>query len=188
MKKRHNIGMNKKASAADTIYVPLFILIIACTIFIAGYVWVSFSGSFGDMIASQAAHGYVSNVTNATIQTALTDIQVSMASFDYVFPLLVGGLLLVSLIFAFKTGASVVYAIVSLFMWALALMFSLIFTNIFGTFQVTFPTMAAQYPIVSYTMNNMKWIVLGWVFLLSVVMFTRNKNEDRQIQQMEAYQ
>jgi len=168
--------INKKASLADSIYMPMYLLIISSTIFIAYYVWITFAINFAPIAAASP--------NNSTIVQAINDIQGSMANFDYMFPFLVGGLLIVSLLFAFRTGANVMYAYVSVIFWLLALIMSVIFTNIFGSFAVTFPTVANSFPIISYTMNNMKWISLFWAFLISVVMFTRTKAEDNQLRAM----
>lgn len=169
--------MNKKASLADSIFIPIYILVIAATMFIAYYVWTQFNVNFTPIAMQSAA--------NSTLIRAMSDIQGSMQNFDYMFPFLVGGLLIVSLIFAFRTGASVIYAFVSVIFWVLAVMMSAIFTNIFGAFETVFPDVAAAFPIITYTMNNMKWICLFWAFLLSMVMFTRNKQEDQQLRAME---
>ena len=37
--------------------------------------------------------------------------------------------------------------------------------------------MGTTFIISNFLMTNMKWIVLGWLALISVVMFSRNKNE-----------
>ena len=111
----------------------------------------------------------------------MNNIQIGLMSFDYMFPFLVIGLLTVSLIFAFKTGASVIYAVLSIIMWAFALIISAIFTNIFGQFELSFPTLATSLPIITYLMNNMKWIVLVWLFLITVIMFSRNRAEEQQM-------
>jgi hypothetical protein len=174
---------NKKGSLADSIFIPMYILIISITIFCAVYVWGAFNVNFTAVIQT------TDNQTQSTLNGAMTDIQDSMAAFDYMFPFLVGMLLITSLIFAFKTGANIVYAFVSLIMWILALIMATIFTNIFGQFQITFPTVAASYPIIVLIMNNMKWIALFWAFLISLVMFTRTNPEEKRIEMaMGAYQ
>ena len=101
------------------------------------------------------------------------------------FPIIVVGLMLVSLIFAFKTGASVMYAVLSLVFWAFAMLMASVFTNIFGAFQDSFPAIATTLPIITFIMNNMKWVVLMWLFLICIVMFTRNKIEDEKISDAE---
>jgi hypothetical protein len=67
------------------------------------------------------------------------------------------------------------------------MIFSAIFTNVFGAFESTFPQVAAVLPILTYLMNNIKWVVLAWLFLISIVMFTRNKQEDTSIRAQEAF-
>jgi hypothetical protein len=95
------------------------------------------------------------------------------------------GLMIVSLIFAFKTGSSVIYAILSILMWAFALLLSSIFTNIFLEFSSNFPDATANFPIANYIMINIKWVVLFWLFLISVVMFTRSSKENEVISASE---
>lgn len=169
---------DKKGAVTDTIYVPMYLVGIAITIFIGLYIWGAFRTSFADLVAPTPY--------NSTIVQVMNNIQVSMASFDFMFPLLVIGLLIISLIFAYKTGASVIYTILSFILWGLAMMMSIIFTNIFGEFESAFPSVSTTLSIIPLIMNNMKWIVLFWVFLISVVMFTRNKREEQQISATEA--
>jgi hypothetical protein len=163
---------NKKASVADSVFVPIYILVIAMTMFVGYYVWSTFVTNFTPL----ATNVNISSTENLT--RVMSDITVSMGYFDYMFPFLVFGLLLVSLIFAFKTGASIVYAFVSIFMWALAVIMSIVYAEIFRVFELQFTAIGGNFLIVSYIMANIKWISLIWAFLISVVMFTRNKSEE----------
>ena len=170
--------MNKKGSLLDTIYLPAYIMVLAMTIFIGFYVWTAFHTSFTTTVDNSVGQGLISADQNATIQTAMNNIDVSINAFDYTFPILVIGLMLVSLVFAFKSGAGVMYSVVSVVLWAFAVFFSMIFSNIFTQFALSFPTEGAQFTIISWIMTNLKWVTLGWVFLISVVMFTQNKKEN----------
>lgn len=173
--------LNKKASMLDAVYGPAKLLGCAIAIFIGVFIWMSFNTAFQPMTDNMTpAH-------NSSIQEAITNVQIGLYSVDYVFPFLVFGLLLVSLIFAYKVGANVIYAVLSLVLWALAMIFSAIFTNVFGAFEATFPQVAAVLPILTYLMNNMKWIVLVWLFLISIVMFTRSTRETSSIAAQEAF-
>jgi len=169
--------MNRKAAVTDAVFVPAFILVIACTILIGLYVWATFADVFADVVADSPS--------NATVVEAMDTISVSLASFDYMFPIMVFGLMIISLIFAYRTGANVIYAIVSIVLWALALMMSVIYSNIFETISASFPTVTGTIPIISFMVLNMKWIVLAWLLLISIVMFTRNKQEDQNISAQE---
>lgn len=166
---------NRRAAITDAIYGPAKLLLISVTMIIGVFIWMSFMTNFSPIAAGLPTPG------NTSMQIAITNIQTGLYSFDYIFPFIVFGLLLVSLIFAFKTGASIIYAFLSIILWVLSLLISAIFTNIFGEFEKTFPAAAAVLPILTYIMNNMKWLVLIWLFLISVVMFTRNKMEDDRI-------
>jgi len=166
---------NKKGSLIDTISVPVVILMLTMTAFIGLYVWYSFQDTMAITIADKSY--------NSTIVTAMDEITISIQTIDYMFPLLVGGLLIVSLILAFKAGSSVLYSFVSIILWMFALVMSVIFSNIFEEFSSHFVGIAGDYSIMTYIMLNMKWLVLSWVVLLSLVMFTRNKQEENLISQ-----
>lgn len=170
--------MNKRASLMDSVLVPIYLLIVGVTIVVALYVWSTFSTNF--LIATADAPGA------SIIAQAVSDIQVSLQGYDYMFPFIIGGLLLASIIFAYKTGANVLYAAASLILWAFAMLLSVIITNVFGEFETVFPTVAASIPIIAYSMDNMRWIVLAWLALISLVMFTRDKKDDRQLAAMES--
>lgn len=166
--------MNKKGAITDTIFVPIFLLILVITTFVGLYVWISFQAAMTTTVANTAA--------NATVVNAMNDIRTGLNTFDYVFPILFVGLLLMSLIFAFKTGSSVIYAFLSLILWGFALLMSAVITNIFSTFLAGFPAeISTQYSIMTYMLLNIKWIVLAWLFLISAIMFTRTKREDQNL-------
>lgn len=167
--------MNKRASLIDSIYMPIYILLVGCTIFIAYYVWINFVDVFTP-IATNVNFSDGSNLTST-----MTDITVSIGYLDYMFPFLVFGLLIVSLIFAFKSGVSVVYSYLSIVMWVLAVMISIILSNIFELFAQQFISIGGVFTIISFIMENMKWIALIWAFLISIVMFTRSQQESQNL-------
>ena len=119
---------------------------------------------------------------NSTIVQTMDELRASYTSIDYMIPLMVGGLMIVSLIFAFQTGASVIYAFISLIFWAFAMLMATVFTNVFVQFSKNFPTVSSELPMLIYIMANMKWVVLVWVFLISLVMFSKNKQDDSRSQ------
>lgn len=171
---------SKKGSVMDPITVGALILSIAITIIIL----MSFWGSF-----DTAIRGAVSgSVANESVTNVLTELTMTYSYIDYMIPLMVGGLMLISLILAFKTGAGVIYVFLSIISWAFALLMSAVYTNIFELFEVNFPIVAGNYPILCFIMIRMKWIVLVWVFLISLVMFTRKSSEDKAFNSgMEGY-
>jgi len=162
---------NKKGSLTDVIFGPASILAIILTFFIAVYVWDSFNTTFQATMVSN-----LNNETQILMNQSISNISIGLNTIDYIMPIIVAGLLLVSLIFAFKTGASVIYAILSIILWVLALIMSAIFTNIYLQVDESLG-MGTTFIISNFLMTNMKWIVLGWLALISVVMFSRNKNE-----------
>ena len=161
----------KKGSIMDPITVGAVILACGITIFVMMAFWSAFDTAIRDVVSDSPANESVSN--------ALTSLTTTYSYIDYMIPMLVGGLMIVSLILAFKTGAGIIYAFLSLVAWAFALLMSAVYTNIFEMFAENFPIIASNYPILVFIMANMKWIVLAWVFLLSLVMFTRTKAEDK---------
>ena len=170
----------KKGSVMDPITVGSVILVVAITIFISMFTWYGFNNAMRDVVEDTAS--------NETVTATLTELSTTYSYIDYMIPLMVGGLMLVSLIFAFKTGAGLVYSFVSLIAWGFAMLMAAVYTNIFETFKYTFPVVTANYPLLIFIMDNMKWIVLGWLFLISLVMFTRDKKEDASYSQgMEKY-
>ena len=136
--------MNKRGSIMDAIYVPMYLLIIAITIIIAAYVWHQ---------TSSAIEPVMNQTVNNTAQL-INDIDQGFAAIDYMFPLLVGGLLIVSLIFAFKSGANVIYAILSFILWVFAIFISAIFSNLWSEFVTIFTGTSADYPIIYYIITK----------------------------------
>ncbi len=167
-------SINKKASIYDPITVGAFILSIAITIFIMIYFWYGFDDSMREVVANSPA--------NESVTGVLDDLTLTYSYIDYMMPMLVGGLMILSLIFAFKTGANIAYAFLSLLAWGFAILMATVYTNVFETFKVVFPEVALAFPILVFIMDNMKWVVLAWLFLISLVMFTRNKKEDTSLQ------
>jgi len=167
---KFNLSKNKKGSLYDPITLGAVLLVMGITIFIAFSIW----GGFADAIQVAA----VGTPGEAQINETVTQLTGAYASIDYMIPLIVIAFMITSLILAFKTGANIVFAFLSLITWGFAILMSLVFKDIFELFAVNFPTVAAQFPILSFVLMNMKWIVLAWLFLISLVMFTRNKQED----------
>jgi len=161
----------KKGSIMDPITVGAVILACAITIFVMMSFWSSFDTAIRDVVSDSSA--------NESVTNTLTQLTATYSYIDYMIPILVGGLMLVSLILAFKTGAGIIYGFLSLIAWAFALLMSAVYTNVFELFEVNFPIVANNYPILVFIMSNMKWIVLAWVFLLSLVMFTRVSSENK---------
>ncbi len=169
------LNFNKKGSVMDPITMGAVILTCGITIFVMMFFWGAFDTAMRESVAGSPA--------NESVINTLESLSLTYTYLDYGIPMLVGGLMLVSLILAFKTGSGVVYAFLSLIAWAFALLMSAVYTNIFESFTLNFPVVATSYPILVFVMENMKWIVLIWVFLISLIMFTRTKKEDAQFNQ-----
>jgi hypothetical protein len=174
--------INKRGSLADPIFAPIFLIIIAATMFICYFIWSQFAATFPGVMSANAN---VNNPGNATVTQAINDITGIYNTFDYSIPFIVGVMLILSLVFAFKRGAPVIYIGLAIVFWIVAFIMSSVYSNIFYQFSSAFPTVAVHFPILSYIMNNIQFLVLGWLFLISVVMFTRSKKEDKSISAQE---
>lgn len=172
-------SLNKRGSLFDSIAIPIGILGVAMTIFLAYYVWITFATNFTGISDTII----LPDGQNLTAITA--EITTSISYLDYMFPFLVLGLLIASLIFAFKTGANVIYSYVSIFMWVLALILSVVFETIFEAFAANFTSIGGTFVIVSFVMTNIKWLVLSWAFIISLIMFTRTQADDQRIASAE---
>lgn len=162
--------MNKKGSLADPIFSSAYILKSVITIFIAIIVWTSFSQLMASLISGEPTETILTPIINS-----LTNAYLSM---DYVFPFLVGALIVVSTIFAFKSGANILWGILSILFWALAWLMATVFTNVYITVTNEFPTISVQFPIMDAIMMNMRWVALFWVAIISIVMFRKTNAED----------
>lgn len=165
---KSNFG--KKGAITDPITVGAVILTIAITAFIMIYIWTGFSSSILVAVADSPA--------NETVTTVVNELTVTYSWFDYMVPLIVGGLMIVSLILAYKTGAGIIYAFWSFIVWGLGILFANVYQDVFTQFELAFPTTALQFPILVFLFDNYNWIILAWLFLIGIVMFTRTKKED----------
>jgi len=160
----------------DPITVGAVILTCAITIFVMIYFW----GVFGDTMKIAVSN----SPGNESVAGAIDDLTVIYSYLDYGIPMLVGGLMIVSLVLAFKTGAGIIYAFLSLIAWAFALLMSAVYTMCLKCLAFNFSNSGCVvFPILVFIMANMKWIVLAWIFLISLIMFTRTKKEDAQFNQ-----
>jgi hypothetical protein len=163
----------------DAIYGPVTILKIVIVMFIGFFIWNTFIGTFESSLLPNVDIQYQDEINNT-----ISDITIGLNTMDYSMPFIVVGLLIISLIFAFRTGASVVYAILSIVIWILALILSAVFTNVYIQFNEQI-NMSGFFSISNYLMLNMKWIVLGWLAIITIVIFSRNKQETQNIASSE---
>jgi hypothetical protein len=97
---------------------------------------------------------------------------------DYLFPLIVGGLLIVSTIFAYKTGSNFVWGMFALLFWAIALLMAAMFVNVYLAVSAEFPDIYAAMPVMDVIMRNLVWFTLFWIAIISAVMFRKTNAED----------
>jgi len=102
-----NIFQDKRGSLTDPIFSGAFILKIALTVIIAFIVWAGFEQVMTSVISGTPQESVLTPIIS-TLSSAYTSI-------DFMFPFLVGGLILVSTIFAFKTGANILNKLLNLF-------------------------------------------------------------------------
>ena len=162
--------MNKKASLVDPIFSGAYILKVAVTILICLFVWISFQTLMQETIAGKPSE----DILTSTMQT----LRSAYYGMDYLFPLIVGGLLIVSTIFAFKTGSNIIWGMFAILLWAIALLMSALFVNVYLAVSDQFPTIYAEMPVMDIIMSNLHWFTLFWLGLLSAVMFRKNNVED----------
>jgi len=170
---------NKRSSLTDPIFSSAYILKIAATILICLYVWLAFQELMTAQIAGSSAE--------TTLTAVMNTLKSAYLSIDYIFPLLVGGILIISTIFAYKTGSGYLWAILSIIFWGLALLMSSVFVNVYLSISAEFPTIYAQMPIMDLIMRNLHWVVLFWVAILSAVMFRKTNVEDEAGEQQRRF-
>lgn len=161
---------NKKGSIPDVIFGGAYLLKVAVTIIICVFVWLSFQSIMAQTIVGAPSEGIITNV-----MTTLTNAYYSM---DYLFPFVVGGLLLISTLFAFKTGSNIALGAISFLFWVIAVILSALFVNVYLTVTDEFPAIYAGFPIMDIIMSNLHFFTLGWLAVITLVMFRKNNKED----------
>jgi len=162
--------MDKKGSLLDPIFGAAYILKVVITIFICLVIWVGFADVMKTVITGTSSESLLDPIIDN-----LTTVYFSI---DYMFPFFIGGLLVASLIFAFKTGANFVWAFISILFWGFAVLFATVFTNTYIIISDQFPTIYAQLPIMDIIMMNLKWFSLCWIAIITAVMFRKDNKED----------
>ncbi len=162
-----SLSKNKKGSLTDPIVGGILLVITVVTIFSVVTFWNEFKEQMTIEVQDSSA--------NETIVTDMESMSEYYTWFDWGVPAIVLGLLLSSLIMAMMSGASFIYSIVSIIMWAIVMLSSFVFNEIFTEYASYFPTVAANYPIIGFIMTNINIVSLIWVVLLSFVMFLQNR-------------
>jgi hypothetical protein len=165
-----NLFYDKRGSVVDPILSSAYILKIAVTIFICLTVWVSFQAVMSSIVSGKSSE--------TVINSALSILTEAYFSFDYMFPLIVGGLMLISIIFAFKTGTNIIWGILSIIVWGITILLATVFTNVYISVSNQFPILVASMSIMDMIMINLRWIVLFWLAIICAVMFRKNNQED----------
>jgi hypothetical protein len=164
------IKKDKRGSLTDPIFSSAYILKIVVTIFIMIIIW----GGFQQVMSA--------SIAGKPVETILTPIINNLSnayfSIDYMFPFLVGALIIVSTIFAFKTGANIAWGILSIIFWAIAWLMATVFTNVYIAVSNNFPTVVVQFPVMDAIMMDMRWVALAWIAIISLVMFRKSNAED----------
>jgi hypothetical protein len=169
-----NIFKNKKGSILDPILSSAYILKIAITIIIALIIWAGFNSTMTEILAGTDSEEVLSPV--------LATLTGAYGTFDYMFPVIVGGLMIISLIFAYKTGANYVLGIISFLFWIITVLLSTVFTNVYIAVTNEFPNVIIENPIMDAIMMNIRWVALAWIAAISAVMFRKDSKEDESSQ------
>lgn len=162
--------MNKRGSMTDVIFGGAYLLKVAITIIICMFIWLSFQALMIDTV-----QGKPGELTITSVMSTLTSAYYSM---DYLFPFIVGGLLLISTVFAYKTGSNILLGAISFIFWVVALILSALFVNVYLTVTDEFPTIYAAFPVMDIIMSNLHFFTLGWLTIITLVMFRKNNKED----------
>lgn len=165
-----NLLKDKRGSVTDVIFGGAYFLKVSITIIIAVFIWLSFQTLMQTTVAGASSE--------STINSVMTTLSNAYYSMDYLFPLIVGGLLLVSTLFAYKTGANIIYGILSFIIWIIAMILSVLFVNVYITVTEEFPTIYTAFPIMDIIMINLHFVTLGWLAIITLVMFRKNNEED----------
>ena len=163
-------GKDKRGGMPDVIFGGAYFLKIAITIIVCIFVWLGFKTAMASSIEGATSESLITSV-----MSSLTNAYYSM---DYLFPFIVLALLLVSTIFAYKTGSNIMLAILSIVFWIIALVLSVLFVNVYLTITEEFPNIYAAMPIMDIIMTNLHFFTLGWLVIITIVMFRKNNKED----------
>lgn len=170
MKLQYDLYKNKKGSLLDPIFSGAYILKVSVTILICLFVWISFQSLMEIQIIGTPSESTLTNVLN--------NLETTYFSMDYLFPFFVGGLLIVSTIFAYKTGSNILWGMFSIIFWGIALLMSALFVNVYLAVSDQFPLIYAEMPVMDIIMSNLHWFTLFWLVIISAVMFRKNNVED----------
>ncbi len=162
--------MNKRGALPDVIFGGAYLLKVSVTIVICVFIWVSFQALMIEEIQGKPSETVLTNV-----MTTLTNAYYSM---DYLFPFVIGGLLIISTIFAYKTGSNILLGAISIIIWIVAIVLAALFVNIYITVTNEFPTIYAAFPVMDIIMSNLHFFSLGWLTIITLVMFRKNNKED----------
>ena len=162
--------MNKKGSLVDVIFGGAYFLKVAVTIIICVFIWLGFQSLMAQTIAGKSSESLITSV-----MSSLTSAYYSM---DYLFPFIVGGLLLISTVFAYKTGSNILLGAISFLFWVISVLLSALFVNVYLTVTDEFPTIYSAFSIMDIIMSNLHFFTLGWLAIITLVMFRKNNKED----------
>lgn len=166
----NSLKRDKRGSLPDVIFGGSYLLRISITIILCIFIWLSFKNIMTTTIIGAPSESILNSV-----MTTLTNAYYSM---DYMFPFVVGGLLLISTVFAYKTGSNILLGAISFIFWVIALILSALFVNVYLTVTDQFPSIYVGFPVMDIIMSNLHFFTLGWLVVLTLVMFRKNNKED----------
>jgi len=160
---------NKKGSIQDVIFGGSYLLKVSITIVICVFVWLAFKELMTDVIIGSSSEGIITSVMNS--------LSAAYYSMDYMLPFIIGGLLLVSTVFAYKTGSSIIMGIFSFIFWIIAIVMSVLFVNVYLSVTDQFPNIYTSFPVMDIIMSNLHFFTLGWLAIITLVMFRKDSKE-----------
>ncbi len=166
-----NLYKNKRASLTDPIVGMILLSLLVVTIIVSFYFW----GVFSEQIKMQTAN----HSSNESINKTIAELTQYYTWLDWGIPFFVFGMMLFSFVTSFFSGASFVFAIVSLLLWSVTILMSRVFHDLLSMFSTYFPTVAAQFPIMSFMIENLTMVCLVWLFLISVIIYIKNREQGK---------
>ena len=170
LKKEGLFPKNKRGSIPDVIFGGAYLLKVSVTIILCIFIWISFQNLMANTVAGTSSE--------TVIDSVMDTLTAAYYSMDYLFPFVVGGLLIISTVFAFKTGSNILLGAISFLFWIIAVILSALFVNVYLAVSAEFPTIYAAFPIMDIIMSNLHFFTLGWLAIITLVMFRKNNKED----------
>jgi len=157
-------------SVIDPIKTGGYFLVLVLTAIIALFIWVQFQATMTDTLDGDPFYTQITDIMN--------ELRTSYFYMDYLIPILIGGLMIISFVFAYRAGASIVLAVMSFVVWGIGILISSVYTNVYLTYTATFPSIITDVPMMDFIMTNFKWFMLFWLAIITLLTFRKTTGEE----------